>query len=537
MSEHGHTRCDADQEMAAPAVGRRRGIIGGPGQPKPRGKKYEPRFVSLPTDIRVTGAAVFLLPVTTRVPLKFGAQVVESVTCARVVVEVRTRDGRRGVGWGETPLAVQWGWPAALPYQARHDAMIRAAVASAAAFCSLADAGHPLEVGVAFRRDRLDAIATASGDSVTGAVPELAALIAASAVDLAVHDAYGVALGLDTYATYGAEHLASDLVELFGPELTVADRPRFVGRRPADFLVADAPRSLLAWHLVGGLDPLEPEDLTGAEPDDGHPVLLADWICTDGLECLKVKLRGDDLDWDIERLLRVGRIGLAHGVTRFCADFNCTVTDPAYVDAALDAIGATAPELAARLLYVEQPFPYDLETHAIDVTSLAARTRLFLDESAHDWRHVARGRALGWNGVALKTCKTQSGALLSLAWARAQGMDLMVQDLTNPMLAALPHLRLAAHADTLAGVETNAMQFYPAASAAEAAVHPGVYARRHGRIDLGTLGGPGFGMRVAEIARPLPEPHAVCGSIAADAWRHHGAGGHDGSGVACPADA
>ncbi|HBB74284.1 MAG TPA: hypothetical protein DC048_07520, partial [Planctomycetaceae bacterium] len=64
------------------------------------------------TDIRVTGAALFLLPVRTRVPLKFGAQVVDAVTCARVVVDVRTRDGRRGVGWGETPLAVQWGWPA-----------------------------------------------------------------------------------------------------------------------------------------------------------------------------------------------------------------------------------------------------------------------------------------------------------------------------------------------------------------------------------------------------------------------------------------
>lgn len=477
------------------------------------------------TDIRVTGAALFLLPVRTRVPLKFGAQVVDAVTCARVVVDVRTRDGRRGVGWGETPLAVQWGWPARLPYDARHDAMVRVAAASAAAFAGLGVDGHPLELGVAFRRSALDRLAREAGDAATGPVPELAALIAASAVDLAVHDAYGVALGLDTYRTYGADHLASDLADLFGPALDPAARSRFAGRRPADFLMADPPRSLLAWHLVGGLDPLEPGDLTGAEPDDGHPVLLADWIGADGLECLKVKLRGDDLDWDIERLLRVGRIGLAHGVTRFCADFNCTVTDPSYVHAALDAVTAASPDLAARLLYVEQPFPYDLEAHAIDVGSLATRTRLFLDESAHDWRHVARGRALGWNGVALKTCKTQSGALLSLAWARAHGMDLMVQDLTNPMLAAIPHALLAAHADTLAGVETNAMQFYPAASVTEAVVHPGLYARRRGRIDLGTLAGPGFGMRVGEIARVLPEPHAVCGTIDAAAWRPRG-GGH-----------
>ena len=37
--------------------------------------------------------------------------------------------------------------------------------------------------------------------------------------------------------------------------------------------------------------------------------------------------------------------------------------------------------------------------------------------------------------MALKTCKTQTGALLSLCWAKQHGMDLMVQDLTNPMLA------------------------------------------------------------------------------------------------------
>ncbi len=57
-------------------------------------------------------------------------------------------------------------------------------------------------------------------------------------------------------------------------------------------------------------------------------------------------------------------------------------------------------------------------------------------------------------------------------------MTLMVQDLTNPMLAQIPHLLLAAHAGTIMGVETNAMQFYPDASAPEEAVHPGMFRRR-----------------------------------------------------------
>ncbi|MCH2579619.1 MAG: hypothetical protein MK133_00270, partial [Planctomycetes bacterium] len=139
------------------------------------------------------------------------------------------------------------------------------------------------------------------------------------------------------------------------------------------------------------------------------------------------------------------------------------------------------------------------------------RKPLFMDESAHDWELVARGRELGWTGVALKTCKTQTGALLSLCGAKQHGMDLMVQDLTNPMLAQVPHVLLAAHAGTIMGVETNAMQFYPEASLAEAAVHPGLYARRGGEVELSTIEGPGFGYGVERIARELPEPVARYG--------------------------
>jgi hypothetical protein len=163
------------------------------------------------------------------------------------------------------------------------------------------------------------------------------------------------------------------------------------------------------------------------------------------------------------------------------------------------------------ILYVEQPFPYELEKNPIDVHSVSARNPLFMDESAHDWRLVRLGRTLGWTGVALKTCKTQTGALLALCWAKAHGMTLMVQDLTNPMLAQIPHVLLAAHAGTIMGVETNAMQFYPDASLPEEAVHPGLYRRRKGVVDLSTICGPGFGYRLNEIERQLPPPAKTSG--------------------------
>jgi hypothetical protein len=86
----------------------------------------------------------------------------------------------------------------------------------------------------------------------------------------------------------------------------------------------------------------------------------------------------------------------------------------------------------------------------------------------------------------------------------------MVQDLTNPMLAQIPHLQLGYYAGTIMGVETNSMQFYPRASEPEARVHPGAYTRVHGAVDLQSmLGRPGFGYRVNEIDRKLPEPTVV----------------------------
>ena len=91
----------------------------------------------------------------------------------------------------------------------------------------------------------------------------------------------------------------------------------------------------------------------------------------------------------------------------------------------MDVDGEFLQVIRKRLLDVEQPFPYDLEEFPIDVHSVSQRKPLFLDESAHDWRFVRLGRELGWTGVALKTCKTLTGALLSLAWARANNDAVM----------------------------------------------------------------------------------------------------------------
>jgi hypothetical protein len=67
-----------------------------------------------PTGVRVTAAEVFFIPVTMRVPLKFGPETVTNVVCLRVRVTVADGSGKTAQGWGETPLSVSWVWPSSL---------------------------------------------------------------------------------------------------------------------------------------------------------------------------------------------------------------------------------------------------------------------------------------------------------------------------------------------------------------------------------------------------------------------------------------
>ncbi|UCG58095.1 MAG: hypothetical protein JSU70_01045, partial [Phycisphaerales bacterium] len=385
------------------------------------------------SDISPVSVDLYFIPVQTRVPLKFGTETLTYVTCARACVTVADTQGKRALGWGETPLSVSWAWPSGLEYQERNEAMQLFCRMLAESWTQFDEQGHPIELGSGFVESVLPGLLAEfnkrRGDRKEP-MPWLAALVCCSAFDVAVHDAYGRLLGRDVYSAYNGEFMNVDLSHFVEP--AEGTDISFSGKYPADFLNFPRATKLPAWHLVGGKDLLDASERTGTEPDDGYPVLLADWIKRDGLTCLKVKLRGNDSEWDFQRLIKVGEIALKNNVLWLTSDFNCTVTDPAYVNDILDRLMVDCPGIYQMILYVEQPFPYDLEENQIDVHSVSARKPLFMDESAHDWKLIRLGRSLGWTGVALKTCKTQTGALLSLCWAKAHGMTLMVQDLTNP---------------------------------------------------------------------------------------------------------
>ena len=286
----------------------------------------------------ITGLKMFYIPVQTRMPLKFGHETLTSTTCVRVALKVVDEQGQEAEGWGETPLSVQWVWPSGSAYAARHETLKKFCRELATTWMGFRAHGDPLQVGYYFQEHCLpQLLKTFNEREIQGPLsskgiqaccepmPWLAALVCNSAFDLALHDAFGQMARRPIYELYGPEFLQKDLASYLEP--AVGSSVTFRGRYPADYLLKTPQRELLAWHLVGGLDPLDKAELTGTEPEDGYPVLLGDWIEQDGLKCLKVKLRGNDREWDLQRLRQVAAIGFARGAECLTADFNCTVKE------------------------------------------------------------------------------------------------------------------------------------------------------------------------------------------------------------------
>src|SRR5207244_13655111 len=107
------------------------------------------------------------------------------------------------------------------------------------------------------------------------------------------------------------------------------------------------------YHLVGALDPLEAKDID-KRVNDGLPEALPEWIDFNGLTHIKIKLNGDDLAWDVERVVRVDRVTSAaqqrRGVATWCysLDFNERCANVGYLLEFLGCVKEQAPREIGR---------------------------------------------------------------------------------------------------------------------------------------------------------------------------------------------
>ena len=432
-----------------------------------------------------------------RVPIKFGGRVVDDVTVLNVEAGCETRGGRRAdvdgkvdVGFGSMTLGVAWAWPdPAVTDETRIAVVRRLTERFIDDFVDHRYAGHPLEIchdQSARRGEIASAVATEFG--LANPIPALAVLLAASPIEAAIFDVHGKVAGQSSFAMLGKEYVSSDLSPYLGPEYRGIYLDRFVSQEPKP--------SMPLYHLVGALDPLSPADVV-TPAGDGLPETLGQWIAQDGLTHLKIKLAGDDLDWDVRRVIGVYQVAKAAGVMpTFSLDFNERCDSESYVLALLDELAGKCGDALRCIAYIEQPTHRDLAAHPENTMHrVAERLPVVIDESLVDLASLRLAVRQGYSGVALKACKGHSEALLMAAVAQHDNLYLCVQDLTCIGASLLHSASLAAHIPQVAAIESNGRQYCPEGNLALRDRYPGMFDVRGGVLPTACLNSAGLGYR------------------------------------------
>jgi len=449
--------------------------------------------VSKPTDVRLLEVVAETESFAYRAPMKFGGRVVTDVVLLHVKATVETRNGRRGEGLGSMPMGNVWAWPSGkVDGESALQAMIELGRRVAQAANDYSGIAHPLDV-----THDLAAGYESTADEITAAaalaepMPRLAQLVAASPTEAAVHDAFGKALGENSYDLLGEEFAGRDLAAYLTDEFAGEYLDRYTLRSPK--------AAMPLYHLVGALDPLTDADLP-IRVDDGLPETLPEWIAADGLTHMKIKLAGDDLAWDVDRVVSIERVAAeaqaARGCASWCysADFNEKCANVDYVLDFLAQVGEKSPDALRRLQYIEQPTNRDLKANPENRMHRAAEIKpVVIDESLVDLESLLLSRELGYSGVALKACKGHSEALLMGAAAQKYGMFLCVQDLTCPGASFLHSASLSARIPTVAAIEGNGRQYCPAANRGWDERFPSMFQITDGTLGTAALAGPGLG--------------------------------------------
>ncbi len=446
------------------------------------------------TDMTVKDVEVSFTDAVLRTPLKFGTGIVSAVTSMTTRLVAENGKGDVAEGLGNILLSDVWGFPSAVLSHEERDAAMRKVGEGFAGRIAGSDAsGHPMALYLGAKED-LGGIADAACAELSLAepMPILGALVCASPIDAALHDAFGKLNNVSSYDACGPELMDHDLSRYMGPE--------FAGKYPADYLKPAFAPTMPAFHLVGGVDKLTRTEVTDEDPKDGMPVSLEEWIERDGLVCFKVKLRGDDIDWDVERTVEVADV-IAHTHAKLgidagfwlSTDSNEMNESPETVVEYLTKLKERSPKAYAALLYVEQPTERDLSVHRFDQRAVAAMKPCVADEGVTDVEKLKLAKELGWSGVGLKTCKGHSSALLYIAWTAENDMVLSVQDLTNSGLSLVHSAGLAARIDTIKGFEYNSRQYLPHEEPAVREKHGPLFAVKDGHISTASIGSVGLG--------------------------------------------
>jgi len=443
-------------------------------------------------DVRICDISLGYEDFNYRAPLKFGGVAIDRVTILNVDCVVESVSGKKSKGFGSMPLGNVWSFPSkVLGYDQTLQAMKTLAESIGRITADCPESGHPIDLAWNLEPVYLHVAEQVSKQlHLPEPIPILCAQVVASAFDASVHDAFGKLHRLNCYRTYGPDFVSHDLSFFLGSE--------FKGEYLDRYLLPEPKPRMPLYHLVGALDPLEDKDVK-KRIGDGLPEALPEWIRYNGLTHLKIKLNGDDLEWDVERVLHVNRVAEQtqhqRGVSEwhYSLDFNEKCAGVDYLLEFMNRVRTKTPAGFERVQYIEQPTARDLKAHPENRMHEAAKIRpVVIDESLTGLESLQLAREMGYTGAALKACKGQTQALLMAAAAQKYKMFLCVQDLSCPGASLIHSAGLAAHVPGVAAIESNARQYCPAANKPWEAKFPGMFHITDGTLETGLLAKPGL---------------------------------------------
>jgi L-alanine-DL-glutamate epimerase-like enolase superfamily enzyme len=402
-------------------------------------------------------------------PLQLSSGLITKATEARVRVRVRVGE-EEGEGRGSIYLSDLWAWPSPTPDREAKDAAMRALCQKIAsdlpAFCG-GEAAHPLELGLRLHHSI----------SQPDEVPLLARSVCASPFDAAIHDATGQALGQSAFRFYESDTAIPSADQWFSQGTISAIRQTL--RPPVD--------QLDAWLIVGANDDLEEKVRPAVEKT--------------GIHCFKLKTLAKDNAADAARTAEVFQAARRWGLSPVLSiDSNEGNPNAASVLDYLERLEALDPDAYAALSYLEQPTARDILAAPQDWSTVSQRRPVMLDEGLTSLDLLPTVKEQHWTGLALKTCKGHSFTLIAAAWARENGLQLSLQDLTNPGYSAIHSFLVGAHIATLNGVELNSPQYTPAANEPWLPTLSGLFEPRQGVHQLKSASPIGLGSNLVSIS-------------------------------------
>lgn len=444
------------------------------------------------SDVRIEEVSYGFEDYLYRTPIKFGGTEVDKVTLLNVNCTIRSGAGKIAKGFGSMPLGNVWSFPSkTMPYDRTLSAMKALTVRVSKITNAHKEYGHPVDLNWALEPMYLKAAEEVSRElKLDQPIPKLCTMVVMSPFDAAVQDAFGKLHNRSTYQTYGSDLMRHDLSHYIGDE--------FKGEYLEKYVLKSPKATMPLYHLVGAVDPITSDDIK-KRINDGLPETLPEWIDHNGLTNIKIKLNGEDLKWDIDRVLRVEKTAAEaqakRGVTKwvYSLDFNEKCPNVGYLMDMMRTIQAKAPAGFKRIQYVEQPTKRDLKADRANVMHEAAKLcPVVIDESLTEKEMLMLAREMGYSGTALKACKGQTQALLMAAVAQKYKMFLCVQDLTCPGASLIHSAGLAAHVPGVAAIEANARQYVPVANKGWTDRFPGIFVIKDGLMRTGVLKGPGL---------------------------------------------